>query len=396
VLKVFWSLAIVLTLTGSGGCISHFSVTKVTPGSNPRGVRVHLPAPFVVGRPSPDGTVAYGIEYLPDPDEEYAIDAWSIMAKQKADISRTVEMYVQKMALTQDTTAVAAQLASSAGAVSKSAVDSLIAQQQANTALAKTRSDAIAAKEADLAQKEAAFEKANVDVETAQEALDAANAAGNANAIAAAQTTLNGAKAAAQKAKIDVDTAKNALAKARNYDQATSRDQPADSKPAGTAAVAGPIVYRIVADRETGGIRLERVNFKLFSFNGKVPSISKQGTQLDFGTWGKKPAQDTSGKQSIPKPKGSTDFTVNKTLGVFTQTIQFDNDIKTPFVNDTTVLDNQLADQKKWLTKIEKASVNSIALTWDKDTPNGNYAVKLWVLFKDDRAFPFSLKVEVK
>src|SRR5437660_7824368 len=112
-------------LLATSGCISHFSVTKVVPGTNPKGLHVHLPAPFVVGRPTPDGTVKYAIEYLPDPDQEYAITAWSIMAKQKIEIARTVEMYVQKMNLSQDTTAVAAQLAASAGAVGKSAADNL-------------------------------------------------------------------------------------------------------------------------------------------------------------------------------------------------------------------------------------------------------------------------------
>jgi hypothetical protein len=195
----------VLALFALADCISHYSVTKVTAGTNPRGLRVNLPAPFIVGKPSPDGTIKYSVELLPDPDQEYAIDAWALMAKQKMEIARTIEMYVQKMSLAQDTTAVAAQLASSAGAVGKNAVDNLLAQQQANTA-------AVSAKEADVATKKTTLEKAVAELAAANEALTAAEASGDAAAVKSAKSVVATKEIAVTEAKIDLAAAKGALA----------------------------------------------------------------------------------------------------------------------------------------------------------------------------------------
>jgi hypothetical protein len=381
-----FSLALVAVV--NTGCVTHYSVTKVTPGSNPKGLRVHLPAPFIIGRPSPDGTVKYNVELLPDPDQEYAIDAWTIMAKQKAEIGRTIEMYVQKMTLAQDTTAVASQLASSAASVGKSAVDSLITQRQAQTT-------AVTAKEADVAAKTIALEKAQAEVASAKDALNAAEASGDATAIKSARATLAAKELAVTEAQIDLKAAHEALAKARNFDQPTSKDK-TGLDTGGKVTAPGPAIYRIVENPKTGGIKLEPVNFKLFSFNGKPV----EGTQLQFETWGKKPANDTkpdTGAASpIPKIQVPVEITIDKYSGNLTYIVKFDSDVKQGLDAQTTVKDGQDNDQKKFLTKIEASGTNAVKLTWDKDTPNNKYALTLWVLFKDNRAAPYPLTVTVK
>ncbi len=50
------ALIVCLLLTFSG-CVAGVTTTKVTPGSNPKGLRVNLPAPFVVGLGSGRGRV---------------------------------------------------------------------------------------------------------------------------------------------------------------------------------------------------------------------------------------------------------------------------------------------------------------------------------------------------
>jgi hypothetical protein len=343
------------------------------------------------------------VEYLPDPDEEYAINAWSIMAKQKTDIARTVEMYVQKMNLAQDTTAVAAQLATSAGAVSKSAVDALVAQRQtestAATAAAKARNDAVRAKQGDVATKKADLLKASVDLAAAQTALNDAVTAGTTD-----PTTLKSLKdavasktIAVRKAEIDVQTAEAAVVTAKNFDQPLLNNN-ADA-PGNMPSAPGPVIYRIVENPRTGGIALERVHFKLFSFSGRTTRVT-EGPQLDFQTWGKKPAGDNggkpdSGKTKIPQIIGPTTLPVNKFLNVYSQAVSFDAEIKKPLTSETEV-SGQGGDQRKWLTKIAISGTNSVTLTWDKDTPNGNYAVNLVMLFKNDTCYFFPLQIEVK
>jgi hypothetical protein len=326
------------------------------------------------------------------------------MAKQKTEIARTVEMYVQKMNLAQDTTAVAAQLAASAGAVGKSAVDNMVAQKQAetaaNTAAAKARTDAIRARQADVLLKRAALQKAEIELKAAQLALADAEAR---NADAGTLNTLRDKVATKQisldEARIDLQTSEAAVTAAKNFDRPTS-DENKDAPKETVRSVPGPVVYRIVENPKTGGIALERVNFKLFSLSKGSSRVINSGSQLDFQTWGKKPASDTSvkpepGKTKIPQVTGPSNLTLNKFSGVFSQIVQFDTELKKPLTGELQVSDGQGTDQKKWL-KVAASGTNSVTLTWDKDTPNGTYAVILPILFKDDRMFPSVLTVEVK
>jgi hypothetical protein len=377
------------------GCVSHFSVTKVAPGTNPKGLRVHLPAPFVVGRPTPDGTIKYGVEYLPDPDEEYAISAWSIMAKQKTDITRTVEMYVQKMNLSQDTTAVAAQMAASAGAVGKTAVDTMVAQKQA-----EATAEAAAQKGRDDARK--ALDIAEANLKFAQEAVDDAEKAGADQAtIKNLRDKVTAATQAVLIAKIGLENAKKSLSEARNMDLAGG-DEAAETPKQTVRSVPGPVIYRIVENARTGGIALEPVNFKLFSLNRRS-TTERIGTQLDFQTWGKKPPADTGGNSGGTQSKGpkmisptNGEITVNKFAGVYSQIVKFDTTLKDAKeqIGPVMVKDSKEADQKKYLTSVNFFQ-KSVTLNWDKDTPNGKYSITLVIWFSDGgaRSFPLSLTV---
>src|SRR5262245_1251661 len=101
--------SVLLLLTS---CIAHIGVKKVdnssgSDGGEVKGVRYSLPQPFLVGRPQLNGKISYSIEYLPDPDNEYAVDAWSFMAKHKINMQRTTRGLLKSVSFTKDTTEVA-------------------------------------------------------------------------------------------------------------------------------------------------------------------------------------------------------------------------------------------------------------------------------------------------
>jgi len=105
-------------------CISHIGVTKVDNSSpaaarKAKGVRYSLPQPFIVGRPGGNGEVSYAIEYFPDPSNEYAVTAWSFMAKHKLDLKRSSKGLLLSAEYSKDDTEVAKTVIDSAGSVAE-------------------------------------------------------------------------------------------------------------------------------------------------------------------------------------------------------------------------------------------------------------------------------------
>lgn len=299
------------------GCIAYVGVKKVEPGTNPKGLRVKLPAPFVVGRPDASGTIDYKIEHFPDPDEEYAINAWALMAKNKVVLNRTMAMYLSSAQTAQDTASVAAAAIGKAGEV---ATETLKTQQAAETTAAtaqKTKADAVATAlataQSDLLVKAIASEKALLKYQDQQGVVAAAD-----GAVVAAETKVANATAGAAKdaANAELTASKEALITAKgtlanleqefnlaeidrkaaekkvksvntaNFNLASALEMPARAK----LAVPGAVIYRIVEPKDGGGIRLERVRFTLFSMNGR--KLINSAAQLRHPTWGAKPKEE--------------------------------------------------------------------------------------------------------
>jgi hypothetical protein len=259
------------------GCISHISVTKVTPGTNPRGLRYCLPEPVIIGIPKPDGSVTYSVDYIPDPDHEYAVDAWSLMASHTMNLSRSDRLLLTQADLKQDSTAVLAQLLKSAGNTGGALATEIGTQKTAQATAAATAASNVAAKSVAKAQAQAALDSAKKNLEAAQKA-------GNATAIASAQTALNAAELALTQADIALKGAKNP----------GNLDLPTASK------AYGPIIYRIVQVPETGGIRLEPMVFKYGN-----PKFSKGNIQGQFATTTVAVSSSTGGTPSKPVLTGS-------------------------------------------------------------------------------------------
>jgi hypothetical protein len=272
--------ALNLTVAGLAltGCISHIGVTKVQPGKNPRGLRYFLPEPIIVGRPQPDGGIVYTVEMLQDPEHEYAIDSWSFMANHTAKMTRSPEMFLTKAELSQDTTAVARQLLTSAGGIGAELATQIGAEK---TAERKAQSDAAAARAVSRAAAQKAIQDAQDKVTLAQDAehraeaeLTAAEATNDPAAVKAARSKLAQAQA-------DLEVAERQLQFAtRNADRL---DDPAATRDAAAGPVrglaAGPIVYRIVEDRTSHAISLVPIEFKL-----GYPRLTKASVQRRFQT----------------------------------------------------------------------------------------------------------------
>ena len=370
-----WSLA-------TTGCVTHVSVVKVTPENDAcvKGERVRLPAPFVVGTPTPDGTIKYAIQYFPDPDQEYAIDSWSFMAKQKLDVSRTTDMVMTKLTLAQDSTAVANQLAGSLGNAGKSAIDSVVSKEQtqvtAAQAAAKAKQDNVTAKKADLAAKDAIVAKDQAAVDSAQAVLNTLTAAQpqDQTAIKAAQVALTAAHLALTQAQIDRDYSNQALTAAANADLAP---------PANLPKAKGIIIYRIVDNKS--GLQLVPITFDLLSMDGKAPVAT--GSQLDFETSGTKSKGPTS---RIQPGQDSVKLASPSSLDVLFSTEIKSTDATSPIKDSSGNVQGQ-ATAKVSSSKMAVSLSIPVGLT-----AGTSYNLRLNVLFADDLSGEFPLTVTIK
>lgn len=288
-------------------CVSGVTVTKVTSTNrNPKGLRVNLPAPFLVGRPNPANEIDWKIEYFPDPDEEYAVNAWSLLAKNVADFTRTESGVLTKATLDMDTSAVASQLAKSAGAVTGASLDAATTQKTAAIKEQKDRSTALEANKVKLEQAKvrstgalAEANEAKTKVTEAQTALDTAITGDNEETIKEAKTKLAAAQATHEKAEkawrdaqVEVGVAQAAVNASQNsFDTGAETIKKLES-PAYTPTkrAPSPVIYRIAADEATGAIKLVPVKFEVFSLNGQA--LSGPSRQVKVETWGTKKAKE--------------------------------------------------------------------------------------------------------
>jgi hypothetical protein len=188
------------------GCAS-LTVTRVTDANRDsvQGQRYYLPKPVITVAPQADGTVGVVVDYLPDQDHEYAIDTQSSFSSYAFQVVTDIRGLLTGVQYSADTTAVAQQLASGAGAAAVQLANSqsqqLVAEQTLiNTAQNNVDTDNIAVQAAAAAlasdQKQAAANPSSVTPATL--AADA-SALAQANAkLTAAQQVFTRTQATAQ------------------------------------------------------------------------------------------------------------------------------------------------------------------------------------------------------
>src|SRR5262245_55324820 len=117
------ALALVAT-----GC-ANLTVTQVTGDrSSVSGLRYALPKPFIQVVPQPDGSVAVDVIYLPDHQNVYAVDAWSLFGAYTFQVALDQNGGISKLEFKQNTALVAQQAAATAGAATAQAVSIRSAQ----------------------------------------------------------------------------------------------------------------------------------------------------------------------------------------------------------------------------------------------------------------------------
>jgi hypothetical protein len=127
--KTITFLVAITICIGLTGCISGVRMTKVTrKNPDPDGLRVCLPAKFLVGRTSANTNysgLVYDIEMLPDPNQEYAISSYAYLAKQNVAVHRSIEGYLKELDLSEDTTGAAAASLAASGQIASAYFASL-------------------------------------------------------------------------------------------------------------------------------------------------------------------------------------------------------------------------------------------------------------------------------
>jgi hypothetical protein len=129
------SFSVVFLALLLSSCISRIDVRKVNNAdinatTKAKGVRYSLPQPFVIGTPGLNGKVSYRVEYLPDPDNEYAVNAWSFMAKHKLKLGRSSNGMLKTVNYTQDDTVVPSALVESAGNFAEAQIKAMAAAKK--------------------------------------------------------------------------------------------------------------------------------------------------------------------------------------------------------------------------------------------------------------------------
>jgi len=277
------------------GCISHIGVTKVQPKKDPKGLRYYMPQPVIVGYPQPDGTITYEEKMLPDLEKEYAIRAWSFMAKYTAKITRTPEMFLDKAELKQDTTAVASKLIESSGNVGSAMATRIGEEKKAQREEAEEKEAKVATAKDNVTAKEQAVTAAELQLTFAKQDRDALPADADPAAKAIAIKAVTDAERAVEKAKLERQFARDA------HDAAKRLENPAADAPAVPKAkrgvAAGPVIYRIVENPRTGGVSLEPMTFEVASMALKQASAQHR---FDTVTAPKKPDEAENKSADAP------------------------------------------------------------------------------------------------
>jgi len=194
--------AIAFASLACGGCSTTLTVAKVTRQNDASvdGFRYSLPIPFLKVCPGAGGSIEVTEEYLPDPDNQYAISARSKWAKHDLNVEIDKGL-LKKIDWNPDSAEVAAKSVESAGALAKTAIEE-------DAKARKARADR---EQGQAKEREAGLEAARKSVEQARAEVDAADAA-------LAVLEANGA------ARADILKARVDLAKAQKKYEAAVRE----------------------------------------------------------------------------------------------------------------------------------------------------------------------------
>jgi hypothetical protein len=234
-----------LALLASGalhGCISLVKVEKAK--EETQGFRYVLPEMFLKVTPRFDGGLDVEPVYMPDPANEYAVRAESIMGNYTIDLGRSEEGFLTTVTFKADGTGVAKQLIDSAGNVYAAKLAADAEKQQKQEDKAQTAAD----KEAEaMGAAKQALSEAETNLKVAQSKLATLEALKNSGQQDLDDQILD-AKLAVDEARVRRDAAAAAL-ESKTADRAAANATKArGQKP---LIAPEPVFFRIVMDIDT-------------------------------------------------------------------------------------------------------------------------------------------------
>lgn len=137
------------------GCVSYVSVKKATATAD--GIRYFLPETFIQVTPATDGSVTVETVLLPDPANEYAVEAHSFLGKYTIDVNRSAKGFLETVNFNSDSTGIGKQLLQTAGSLRAAEIEAKAGKAKTDAADAKAAAEktATALSAADTALKEA-------------------------------------------------------------------------------------------------------------------------------------------------------------------------------------------------------------------------------------------------
>jgi len=231
------------------GCVTIVSGEKANQTNE--GIRYNLPAPHLLVTPLPNGTVKVEPIYLPDPQNEYVIDVWSIFSDYTIDIETVGGGLLKQVNLKETTVAPAVKAIQSAATIG----EQLIKNKQLEEQNKISKQQAIQTARIELAEEKAKlalFKKPPPGVTKTPNQIFDQELLVSKKKIAL-QVLLNGS--------------------AENNPFAAANDPRGD----GFETVPGPILFRILPDGE--GVKLVAVEQKDFAV---ISSDSVESKQLQF------------------------------------------------------------------------------------------------------------------
>lgn len=251
----FKSFAAIAAFLLASGCASVIDVKRYS-GPGQKGARYSLPEPYLLVKPKPDGTATYDWVFLPNKENEYAVEASSFLSAYTLELALE-NGFLKSAAFNVTATTTASKLAELVGEVTAVKKDTEVAAEKAAD---KAASDKVAADEKTANDRVAAADKAiadaNAAVVTAQAEVEfyasPEGSAAKAETVLAAKLTL----AKAQATLTEMQRRRAALP----FTSAGARDSGTAGGPAKLKQAWGPMLFRLVQTAK--GVELKAVSFQ--------------------------------------------------------------------------------------------------------------------------------------
>lgn len=240
-MKILWANVVAVLAIAVGGCASNIAVIKALPDT--AGLHYYLPQPFIQVTPYPDGTIVVEVIYLPDPKNEYAIQASSYFGQYTLDVNRTEKGFLETVSFNADSTGVAKQLIQSGANLRAADIEAKAAKATAEAADAKAASDKLTAA---IATADKARTDAQIAVDVAQQKYDLL---GVARRQSSARATFNDQIVAARLALAEATVKRDAAQAA--YNAAITSPGAANAKTAARPVTPDAAFYRIAMSADS-------------------------------------------------------------------------------------------------------------------------------------------------